>query len=602
LTEAGCDVVCSHLHLEIAETFGSERYSRIAGGWELGEALYFSLYAGDEAEEILGETARALRSRGDPDDLCTLEVAGELARATSAALERLDIDSFDLIGISVGAIQLGAACYLSDLIRRAAPLVRLVLGGSALVGTVSTELLAQLTSVNVIIDGEGEIALAALARESEWTPKILAEIPNIVYRDGNGSIVRGTCATPVSLGRSTVPDFEEYFAFLRAVDAPETEAVLPVEASRGCAWEHRRGDGQLRGCTFCGLYRGSPDFREKPMSRVVAEIVEAASKYGILEVSFTDAYLPPSYAKELLNDLIDADIDISLFCEMRCDFDGEMADLLVRANARQIQLGVEAFSTPILRRMAKGTRLIDNVRALKLCAARGVPVQYNLLSHFPGVHADDVYRMLDLLPHLFGFTAPTVARFYLDRGSRIYADPERFGLAREDFDREALSFLPQTMTAARISQVVTVSGTGDPRANAAWDGLEGIIARWSESQARAAELGLLTGGLSWRDTGREMIITDARGAVPRVIRLSGISRQLMRMADDLTTTRSLLAAVPIGSDRLESALAALEELGLVLREGAFVISLPVRARLTVGVSRSTGTSLSASEKAVEFAR
>src|SRR6185295_15567593 len=70
LTRQGIAVDGLHLHFEIAMRIGLERYQTIATGWELGEALYFGLYAPEEARDIL---LRSIKGSNPTNRLASIE-------------------------------------------------------------------------------------------------------------------------------------------------------------------------------------------------------------------------------------------------------------------------------------------------------------------------------------------------------------------------------------------------------------------------------------------------------------------------------------------------------------------------------------------------
>lgn len=588
LLDQGIAVHALHLHFEVAMRLGWARYQEIAAGWELGEALYFSLYAPDEADAILLRTARRMRDNGQDAqaDWANRELLGEVESATLEVVDTLDLSSYDIVGFSVGALQLGASLYLGQLFKRRAPHLKIVLGGGSVLGEPGARLLQHVAWIDAVVDGEGETALAALAAARIWDEALFKQVPNLRYRRTDGSVVRTDTRVLGNLDAVIPPDMDEFYAAAHVAGLPASELLLPIEASRGCAWEHRRAGGELRGCTFCGLYRNSPNFRERQLETVIAQIRDGAMRYRALELGFIDAYLPPSYAKELLKRIAEEKLDVTLFCEMRCDLDEEMASLLARAGARKVQLGVEAFHTGLLARMAKGVRMIDNVASIKLCEEYGVPHQYNLITHFPGASARDVNEMCQLLPSLVGFKPPSLADFYLDRGSRIYADPRAFGIEPESMDRAPLAFLPAALASARICQVVPYEAPESDELRAAWASVDAAVVAWRERhrQARVEGVSQL---LSYRDTGDALVVYDQRGEEPQVVTLKGLARDVLLSCDRLIRKSELLKRLPaLEEGTLATVLLSLRTHRLVIEEGAWMLGLAVRTRLPNGAPRA----------------
>jgi ribosomal peptide maturation radical SAM protein 1 len=593
LEKSGISADCSHLHFDFALRFGISRYEKIAAGWELGEALYFGLYSPSEAEKILQRTAEKLKRNGQVElaKWANSNLMAEVEQVTLEAIDSLELSRYQIVGLSVGALQLGASVYLAKVIKQRAPFIKIVLGGSSVIGNPGAKLLELVPWLDAVTDGEGETTLAMLAREPVWNSSTLERIPNLHYRCNESLTARTRMPAFLSMREAPPPDMDEYYAAARAAGFPQSEFVMPIEASRGCAWEHRKADGNLHGCTFCGLYRGSPNFREKPLERVMAELKSGVARNAALEVSFVDAYLPPSYAKDLLRWIANVEMDVTLFCEMRCDIDEETAELLARAGARQVQLGVEAFHTRVLGRMAKGMRMIDNVFAIKLCDEYGVAIQYNLIAHFPGVIANELRETLSLLPSLYGLTAPTIANFYLDRGSRIHADPRRYGIRPETLDRDALPFLPDILATAGVCQVVPFEVEEADDVRDCWDDLEEAVAKW---QIRHREVGRqgISQLLSYRDTGESLVVLDYREDESLILKLNGTAREVLLACDRLVSKTELRRHLSNLDERsLHSALDRLRAHRLIVEESNSVLGLPVRARLPSGAPRKGYTNV-----------
>jgi ribosomal peptide maturation radical SAM protein 1 len=587
LIQQGFEVDGLHLHLDVAVRLGLARYGQIADGWELGEALYFALHAPDEADAILGRVAAQLRRQGQ-DELARWATGGataEVERITAETLDGLDLSRYGVVGISVGALQLGASIYVAAELKRRAPGLRVVLGGPSVLGTPGANLLRRLPFVDAVVDGEGERALAALAAAPSWTEERCAAIPNLFYRRADGTVARSASHTQRDLDGAPPPDMDEFYAAARAAGYPRSALVLPIEASRGCAWEHRMGDGRPRGCTFCGLYRNSPDYREKGLGAVLADMRAGVHRSQVLDVGFIDAYLPSSYAKDLLREVAAAELDLTLFVEMRCDLDDEMARLMSQAGVRRVQLGVESFHTRMLARMAKGTRMIDNVSSIKLCEEHGVPFQYNIITRFPGLSVEHVRELATMLPALRGFRPPSVADFYLDRGSRIFAEPARHGIDPDSLDRAHLPFLPAALAGGPVTQYVTFDWHQSDELRAAWDAVAAAIAAW---QARDAEVRALGIGqpLSYRHAGKAVLIEDWRDDDAVAYELAGPLRAVLLACDRLVHREALAAAVPdLSPADLETVLGELRAHRLLVQEGAWLLALPVRARLPSGAAR-----------------
>ena len=65
-------------------------------------------------------------------------------------------------------------------------------------------------------------------------------------------------------GRTSIPDFDDYFGAAQAPSYCDTVVRLSAESSRGCWW------GAKSHCTFCGLNGGTMAFRAKSAERFAA--------------------------------------------------------------------------------------------------------------------------------------------------------------------------------------------------------------------------------------------------------------------------------------------------------------------------------------------
>ena len=573
----GIGARCSHFHLEVAAAIGLPRYRVLADAWGPGEALFGALLDPEDGERLVSVAARLLQDAKQPalaewarergcDDLRTL---------VDAWLDRERPERYSVVGGSIGALQLSGTLYVMKRISERGHAGARVVGGAALVGTSARAVLARCPYVDAVVDGEGEHALVEIARRVLNGSPGLAGAPRVVSREahapGNGC---GDAPT-VDLSTSPAPDLEEYFTAAARLGVPKTALTIAFEYSRGCEWEQRT-KGQLRGCTFCGLYRNSPDHRRKPVQRAIGQIEDAVRRYQVLNVGLVDAYLPRDYRDELLDGLLRSPADLSLFSELRCDLTRETVERLGFV-ADRVQLGVESFSSAILRRIGKGVSGAATVHSLRLLQEHGVTTQYNLMTHIPGVTAREIDELNDLMPALFGLAPPSITEFYLDRNSLVYADPAAHGIDPATLDAEGHEWLARALGDSRISQVVPFRAV-DPDAEAAWNRVRAQARRWRE-RWNAVRAGTLAAPLTWQQGSGWATVVDARTEVMHIYRLEGVLHDVFLACGDVTSMNGLVEALPAYSkEAIEEALRELTGKRLVLQDGRLWVALPVRAR------------------------
>ena len=579
LAERGVTARCCHFHLEAAARLGSARYDALAESWGAGEALFSSLLDRDEAPRLVAVASKLLRDAGRHDAATWAEgsACDDLAALVDEWLERERPEEYELVGGSIGALQLSATLYLMQRIRaRGHDGVR-VLGGSGLVGMNGRELLDRAPDVHAVIQGEGEAALLGVVQSMGTRP--LAGLPGVLARDAAGAVVPVAPLEPVDLSEVPAPDVGEFFEAAAALGVPRTALTLSFEYSRGCEWEHRT-DGRLRGCTFCGLYRNSPNHRRKPVARVLRDIDAAVKRFRVLSIAFVDAYLPAGYRDELLDGINSLPFDVTFFTELRCDLtEATVQRLSWRAN--RVQLGVESFSSAILKRIGKGVSAARTVHSVRLCQDYGIPAQYNLMLGIPGVPADEIDELAATLPTLFGLEPPKVTEFYLDRNSLAFADPIAHGIAPATIDGERPQWLAGRLGDSRILQVVPF-GPADLGSAAAWERLGEPVRQWRE-RWQAAAAARLKGPLTWRRGRDWATVIDVRREPARVLTLEGVLFDVFLACREVVSEQRLAELLPQHSpDAVSEALQELIRHGLVLADGQAHVSLPVYSGSTEG--------------------
>jgi ribosomal peptide maturation radical SAM protein 1 len=576
LREAGIEASCSHFHLETAARLGWDNYDILAEVWGAGEALFGALLDLDDAPRLTAYAAQCLRTAGH-DELA--EWAEDTATQQLRALYDLWIDEHEalqspIIGASVGALQLCSSLYLMRrLVERGHRGVR-VLGGSGLVGSVATTLLERVTDVDYVIHGEGETALVALVLQQLQGTDAHTPIPGVLA--AGAGLLDATAATrapSINMAKVPLPDLDEFFGKAARLGIPSTALTLSVEHSRGCEWEHRVPD-QLRGCTFCGLYRNSPNYRRKPVAKVTAEIQTLVNRHHNLNLAFVDAYLSKHERDAFLDGLNSLPEDISFFSELRCDLNFSTVRKLAR-RARQVQLGVESFSSSILRKIGKGVSAAYSVYNIRICQELGMPLQYNLMLRIPGVEREEIDAMAQDLPALFGLIPPQATHFYLDRNSLMYMRPEEYGLMPERMDRTRHEWLPRCLGDNRISQVVSYET--DRETQSAWDAVEKLVETWKDGWQRARRADMPS-PLTWRGGTGWATVIDMRGESLRVFDLEGLEFELFDSCVEAVSHNKLSARFANrGEKELNEALDRLITEGLLFRDGSRYVRAAVRA-------------------------
>ncbi len=98
------------------------------------------------------------------------------------------------------------------------------------------------------------------------------------------------------------------------------------------------------------------------------------------------------------------------------------------AGIQELQIGIEALSTSLLKKLSKGTRAIQNLEIMRNCEALGIVNSSNLILHFPGSDESDVAETLHNLDFALPFRPLQTVNFWLGLGSPVWQNPKAYGI------------------------------------------------------------------------------------------------------------------------------------------------------------------------------
>lgn len=332
-----------------------------------------------------------------------------------------------LVGFTCMFDQTLASIALAKVIKEISPTTHIVLGGYALEGDPGQQILRSFRWIDSIVRGDGETAIVALARHVHHpNGSGYQTVPGLTTQlMAKAGLSAPTARCPIE--HAPTPDYSDFYADLADLHSEDQVAVsvrtLPIESSRGCWW------GQKSHCTFCGIDEETMKYREKSAEKVVGELDEISATYAPPSIRFNDYILPRSYFRSLLPQLSTREPKLHLGCELKANTTGDELALLAAAGFRELQPGIESFSTSALRKMKKGVSAIQNIRFLVNSYILGVSVNYNYLSGFPKDTPDDYYPVAETLPRLFHLQPPIDhSGVVLTRFSPLRESPDNYGV------------------------------------------------------------------------------------------------------------------------------------------------------------------------------
>jgi anaerobic magnesium-protoporphyrin IX monomethyl ester cyclase len=302
--------------------------------------------------------------------------------------------------------------------------IHVILGG-AQASPMPSQALEELADVDVLVRGDGEVVIPALARAIA-RGDTLDKVDGIACRC-NGRLVE--------TGRGPEPpaDLDTYPSpYLSGVLNLEGKTTAILLSSRGC--EHV--------CRFCitpGLCRGK--IRYHSIERVVAEM-DLLANQGIERFWFADPNFTADRERTelLLEEKMKRGIATPFWCQTRSDLvDAELLKKLRQAGADTIAFGLESGSPGVLDQTKKGIELRQ--LGSNIATAQSLEMDTELFSIFglPGETVENARETLEFVRSL-GIPIQSNSgsqQMQLYFGSVYEKMPERFGIKPQSRYRPA---------------------------------------------------------------------------------------------------------------------------------------------------------------------
>lgn len=251
------------------------------------------------------------------------------------------------------------------------------------------------------IAGEGEDAFVRLL-EALAQNRPLTHIPGLCLPDGNGP---APAEHPRTLDRFPPPQ-------------PENHLIVPSRFKGEDIWVPFQ---TRRGCPMNCAYCSTPTIEGRILRKLsVSEAIHRLQRFvraGFRRFFFVDNTfnLPPSYAKSVCRAIIDAGLDI----RWRCIFyphhaDEKLLALMYQAGCRELSLGFESGSRPVLKQLNKRFGPADVQEVAARLGAYGIHRMGFLMFGGPGETRQTVMESLDFAEAL------ALEAMHLTIGVRIY--------------------------------------------------------------------------------------------------------------------------------------------------------------------------------------
>ena len=579
----GLKIDAYHFYLEVAEALGYRRYQAISERTWLAETVYAAMLypeCSERAENLFYKEARG-KSQLKKVDFNALK--SKVFEISEAFIRRTAWQEYGLVGFSICFCQLTSSLYLIRKLKERFPTLFIVVGGSMLTGAAAKNIFTVFPEIDILVNGEGEIALTRLVSclKDYRDKKLMPPLEGIVEPESDDK------ATPVSfcqmkdLSCLFPPDYSDYFDRLKSFDpAKRFFPTLPMEISRGCWWQYRRSGKKFKGCAFCNLNLQWDGYRTKTPEQVISEIDCLTATYKTLSLTFTDNLLPLKISRKIFKQINTLKKDLRLFGEIRATTPEKDLRNMKAAGMQEVQIGIESLSTRLLRKLKKGTTAIQNIEIMKHCEMMGIYNSSNLIVYFPGSDPEDVAETLRNLEFVYPFRPLRLVHFWLGLGSPVWEDPERFCIKGVFNHPNYRSLFPPDVV--RSMQFIIQSYRGDiGYQKEIWKPVKRKMKLWKKTYTKLCQGEKPGKILSFRD-GRDFLIIRQKRleGEPLTHRLEGIGRAVYLFCQKHRTINRIFnrfSSTP--AERIEAFLTMMVDKKLMFREDDRYLSLAGPERL-----------------------
>jgi len=463
-------------YLALAKEIGVDTYAEIADSIILGDLIYAAHLYPENKERVreyfaremtasrLFPSSQAAESEFDHIYTTSNELLSDLVSSLSA--------QFDVVGFTTTFVQLFPSLAAASRLKAINPAIKIVLGGWAM-SVMGTSIATEFPFIDYVIKGDAEEQFPALLQRIEsGDPEGLAGV-------GPFSIDEGSSPHWADLNTLPLPSYEDYAALAR--DLGDLDWSIPIEGSRGCWWDRVRHSGNpLDSCRFC-INNGNL-YREKSASRVAGEMDQLSDRHANRRFSFTDSVLRSRGIEEWASGIKRLGKRLSFFQEIRATIDPRELLLLWEAGCREVQIGIEGFSSSYLRRLGKGTTTIQNLQAMKTCFELGIDSHSNLVTDFPGATEAEIEEIAENILNIAIAYQPLILnKFCLQRASCVQKYPDMFPVANIRNADAYRTALPESLW-SRLELPVLDYDAAVPAAD--WSRVYAALEEWNELHKR----------------------------------------------------------------------------------------------------------------------
>jgi len=315
---------------------------------------------------------------------------------------------YKIIGCTQREGQTNCSIALLQELKRVAPDTLTLIGGTNCKAELAHGIASLSPAIDYVFSGESEHSFGRFLQR---------------YTDGQLPSHRIITGNPTNdLDQLPLPDYACFFQqteCFRGKDALK-QVTLSYETSRGCWW------GEKQKCRFCSEH---DYFRQKSPAKVLEDVKQMGFQYQDTGIFMCDIVMPQSYQQAVYPQLIKENTAPAIYYQAKANLALHDLITLKKAGVEQFTIGIEAFSSGLLKHMNKGVSARQNLQLLRHARSLGMYIDWLLLWGFPGDRLEYYQETLKLLPLIRHFQPPiALMHLCLVRFSSYFQQPEEHGI------------------------------------------------------------------------------------------------------------------------------------------------------------------------------
>lgn len=269
--------------------------------------------------------------------------------------------------------------------------------------------------VDVVVIGEGEETFKECIEHWLDNTDNIGEVNGIAYRRESRVIITAQRAQISNLDDVPSP----YLEGSVDIDLKSYRGYIPTETMRGCVYK----------CHYCYYHKDSEGTRYFSLQRAKKELKYLLEKRPagiyLMDATFN---VHKKRAKEILRIFIRYNKKTNLHVELRAEFlDKEMVDLLYKAKANFIEIGLQSANKRALRLINRTFNPGSFKKNILLLNKKKIPYELQLIDGLPGDNYKTLKESLDWL-FMLKPVSIKIMRFMLLSGTYLRQHAKDFGI------------------------------------------------------------------------------------------------------------------------------------------------------------------------------